>query len=335
MINDSVGYIRITTFARTTYREFLQALDDLQPHGLKHMILDLRGNSGGYMDAATNLANQFLSEGNLIVYTEGRSHPRENYFANGNGRFQDGKVLVLIDEWSASASEIIAGAIQDNDRGEIMGRRSFGKGLVQEPLILSDGSMIRLTVARYYTPTGRCIQKPYEDGSDEYYHDLRDRFQNGELESADSIQFADSLKYITPKGKIVYGGGGIMPDFFVPVDTSGITPYFRQLRIRGLIYRFAFQYTDRHREQLSAYTSAREMNAYLETQNLLQEFIDYAAEQGVSPDNSDLRESSFLIHTEIKAYIARNMLDNDGFYPIWQDIDYTLQEAIDYLSTPD
>ena len=334
MVNDSIGYIKITTFARTTYREFLETLEDLQPKGMKHMILDLRGNSGGYMDAATNLANQFLPEGSLIVYTEGRSHPRENYFANGNGRFQEGGVLVLIDEWSASASEIIAGAIQDNDRGIIMGRRSFGKGLVQEPLLLNDGSMIRLTIARYYTPTGRCIQKPYEDGADDYYHDLRDRYQNGELESIDSIQFADSLKYTTPKGKIVYGGGGIMPDLFVPVDTTGITPYFRQLRIRGLIYRFAFEYTDKNREKLARYTTSKDMDVYLESQNLLENFVRYASSQGIHPDEGDLQESSFIIHTEIKAYVARNMLDNKGFYPIWQDLDYTLKEAIRYMSTP-
>jgi len=332
MANDSTGFIKISKFARTTYNEFMEALEDLKDKGMTQLILDLRGNSGGYLDAATNIANQFLPEETLIVYTEGRAHGRENTLTNGAGEFQQGKILILMDEWSASASEIIAGAIQDNDRGIIMGRRSFGKGLVQEPLVLSDGSMIRLTIARYYTPTGRCIQKSYSNGNDDYYMDLHSRYANGEFMEADSIQFADSLKFITPGGKVVYGGGGIMPDVFVPIDTVGVTNYFIQVRNKGLMYRFAFEYVDKNRTKLTDYTNAEEIEAFLDSQNLLTSFVDYASKNGVPKNAQDLLESKHIIHTEIKAYIARNMLDNRGFYPIWNNIDYTFNQAIEYLS---
>ncbi len=332
MANDSTGFIKISKFARTTYNEFMEALEDLKSKGMTQLILDLRGNSGGYLDAATNIANQFLPEGALIVYTEGRAHGRENTLTNGAGEFQQGKILILIDEWSASASEIIAGAIQDNDRGIIMGRRSFGKGLVQEPLVLSDGSVIRLTIARYYTPTGRCIQKSYSNGNDDYYMDLHSRYINGEFMEADSIQFADSLKFVTPGGKVVYGGGGIMPDVFVPIDTIGITNYFRQVRNKGLMYRFAFEYVDKNRAKLIDYPNAEDIEAFLDSQNLLASFVDYASENGVPRNAKDLLESKHIIHTEIKAYIARNIIDNKGFYPIWNNIDYTFNQAIEYLS---
>ena len=332
MANDSTGFIKISKFARTTYNEFMEALEDLQSKGMTQLILDLRGNSGGYMDASTNIANQFLPKGTLIVYTEGRTHGRENTIANGNGEFQQGEIIVLMDEWSASASEIIAGAIQDNDRGTIIGRRSFGKGLVQEPLVLSDGSMIRLTIARYYTPTGRCIQKSYNNGNEDYFHDLQSRYMNGEFLEADSIQFADSLKFTTPGGKVVYGGGGIMPDLFVPIDTTGITNYFRQIRNLGLIYRFAFEYVDNNRDKLSDYSNSKELEAFLDSQNLLSNFVNYASKNGVPADPQDLLESEYIIHIEIKAYIARNMLDNKGFYPIWNNRDYTFNQALEYFS---
>ncbi len=332
MVNDSIGFIKISKFARTTYNEFMEALTSLRKEGMTKMIFDLRGNSGGYMDAATNIANQFLAEKALIVYTEGRSHGRENTIANGKGQFQDGELIILIDEWSASASEIIAGAIQDNDRGSIMGRRSFGKGLVQEPLILSDGSMIRLTIARYYTPTGRCIQKSYSNGNADYFHDLEIRYLNGEFMEADSIQFADSLKYTTPGGKVVYGGGGIMPDIFVPVDTTGLSTYFLMLRNKGLIYRFAFEYSDRNRNELVKYTDAKQIEDYLNSQDLLTEFVKFASQNGVIKDSAALKESGFIIHTQIKAYIARNMIDNKGFYPIWTKIDNTFRQAVKQLS---
>ncbi len=333
MANDSTGYIKISKFARTTYHEFLDALERLRQEGMTQMILDLRSNSGGYMDAATNLANQFLEKETLIVYTEGRSQDRENFYADGSGKFQDGRIVILQDEWSASASEIVAGAIQDNDRGTIMGRRSFGKGLVQEPLMLSDGSLIRLTIARYYTPTGRCIQKPYDNGIDDYVHDLQTRYMNGEFEKEDSIQFNDSLKYTTPGGKIVYGGGGIMPDVFVPMDTTGVTHYFRQVRNKGLIYRYAFEYTDKNRSELEKYENVKDLRAYLEEQNLFDNFLKFANKNNVPPNQQEINESKHLIYTEILAYIARNILDNAGFYPIWQEIDATLKEAIKYISS--
>ncbi|HYX05099.1 MAG TPA: S41 family peptidase, partial [Bacteroidales bacterium] len=247
------------------------------------------------------------------------------------GSCQQDELIILIDEGSASASEILAGAIQDNDRGLIMGRRSFGKGLVQEQIMLNDGSAIRLTIARYYTPTGRCIQKSYAQGNKEYYMDLHERFEHGELIEADSIHFADSLKYTTPGGNTVYGGGGIMPDIFVPLDTVGISDYFTKIRSRGLIYRFAFDYTDQHRPLLNKYTNVDDLRGYLQKQDLLDEFTKYAAEKGVAPDKEGLKISRDIIHTQIEAYIARNILDNDGFYPIIKNIDNTLLKAIEIM----
>lgn len=332
MISDEIGYIKISQFAQTTYKEFISAAEELKAAGMKKIILDLRGNGGGIMDAATKIADQFLDDGRLIVYTEGRSRPRRNEYATSRGILKDDILVILLDESSASASEILAGAIQDNDRGMIIGRRSFGKGLVQEQMKFSDGSAIRLTVAKYYTPTGRSIQKPYSNGKEEYYKDLNNRFMHGEFVSADSIQFSDSLKYVTPGGKIVYGGGGLMPDVFVPVDTSGITNYYNRVRSLGLIYRFAFKYTDLHRKEMKDMTNAEEISLYLDNQNIKADFIAYASSKGVKPDYKQIRESEEVILTQIKAYIARNMIDNIGFYPIIRSIDHTLQVAIDTLS---
>jgi carboxyl-terminal processing protease len=329
MVNQNTGYLRINNFAMTTYDEFMKGLRELKGKGMTKMILDLRGNSGGIMDAAIQIANQFLKEGELIVYTEGRSQPRSEARATGKGEFETGDLVVLIDEWSASASEILAGAIQDNDRGTIIGRRSFGKGLVQEPIPFSDGSGMRLTIARYYTPTGRSIQKPYSDGFEKYNEDLNTRYIHGEYEVSDSIHFSDSLKFTTPGGKIVYGGGGIMPDKFVPVDTSGVSPYF--LKVRSYIYRFAMKYTETNRVQLKKYTESGEMENFLDKQALLDQFVRYAATSGIQKDPAGLKISGDIIHTQLKAYIARNILDNKGFYPIWEKIDTTLKYAIDYL----
>ena len=329
MINDYTGYIRINTFAMTTYDEFMKGLRELKGKGMTKMILDLRGNSGGIMEAAIQIANQFLKEGQLIVYTKGRAQPRSEARATGKGEFETGDLVVLIDEWSASASEILAGALQDNDRGTIIGRRSFGKGLVQEPIPFSDGSGMRLTIARYYTPTGRSIQKPYSDGFEKYYDDLNTRYIHGEFEVSDSIHFSDSLKFTTPGGKIVYGGGGIMPDKFVSADTSGVSPYF--LKVRSLIYRFSLKYTENNRELLKKYTEADEMEKFLDKQALLDQFIQYAAINGIKKDPEGLKISGNIIHTQIKAYIARNILDNKGFYPIWEEIDTTLKYAIEFL----
>jgi len=329
MVNDKIGYIKINTFAMTTFDEFMKGLRELKDHGMTSLILDLRGNSGGIMEAAIQIADQFLKEGQLIVYTKGRASPRSEAKATGKGEFETGDLVVLIDEWSASASEILAGALQDNDRGTIIGRRSFGKGLVQEPIPFSDGSGMRLTIARYYTPTGRSIQKPYKDGYDKYYDDLHDRYTHGEFEVSDSIHFSDSLKFTTPEGKIVYGGGGIMPDKFVPSDTSGMSSYF--LKARPYIYRFALKYTENYRDVLKKYTETGEMEKYLDKQALLDQFVQYAATNGIKKDLPGLKISGDIIHTQIEAYIARNILDNKGFYPIWEKIDTTLKYAIDVL----
>ncbi len=330
MVNDHTGYIKINNFAVNTFDEFMKGLRDLKEQGMTSLIVDLRANSGGIMESAIQIANQFLKEGQLIVYTKGRAQPRNEARATGKGEFETGDLVVLIDEWSASASEILAGAIQDNDRGTIIGRRSFGKGLVQEPISFADGSGMRLTIARYYTPTGRSIQKPYKDGFDDYFEDLAKRYHRGEFEIPDSIHFSDSLKFTTPGGRIVYGGGGIMPDKFVPVDTSGISPYF--VKTRSLIYRFALNYTEENREVLKNYTDPGAMEKYLDKQPLLDQFVQYAAANKIKPDKEGLKISGDIIHTQIMAYIARNILDNKGFYPIWENIDTTLKYAIDFLN---
>ena len=333
MVTDNIGYIKISKFARTTNEEFLQAFDRLMesPIPPTKLIVDLRGNGGGYLDAAIHIADQFLPKGKLIVYTMGRNKRKQMVYAKNDGVFTTGELVMLIDEWSASASEIVAGAIQDNDRGTIIGRRSFGKGLVQEPFILRDGSVLRLTVARYYTPSGRCIQKPYNKGIEEYYNDINERFIKGEFESADSIHFPDSLKYTTPGGKTVYGGGGIMPDIFVPLDTTGMTPYFMKVRNLGLIYRFALAYTDQHREKLETFKDVKALEQYLNEQDLLQAFVSYAKKKGVKPVQKEIDGAKKLLLTQIKAYIGRDVMDDPGFYPIIREIDAALQRAISYL----
>lgn len=330
MISNTIGYIKINSFAMTTFDEFMKGLEDLKAQGMSKLIVDLRGNSGGIMEAAIQIADQFLTKDQLIVYTKGRTQPRREARATGKGQFETGDLVILVDEWSASASEILAGAIQDNDRGTIIGRRSFGKGLVQEPVQFSDGSGMRLTVARYYTPTGRSIQKPYKDGFDDYYEDLNTRYSRHEFENSDSIHFDKLLKFTTPNGKTVYGGGGIMPDKFVPYDTTGISPYF--LKIRPLIPQFALTYTDRHRESLNKFTEPKELEKYLDRQGLLKQFIDFTVKKSVKPDPQGLNISGNAINIQLKAYIARNILDNKGFYPIWEQLDTTLKYAIEYLT---
>jgi carboxyl-terminal processing protease len=280
------------------------------------------------MEAAIRIANQFLKKGQLIVYTQGRTQPRNDAIATGSGEYGDIELVILIDEWSASASEILAGAIQDNDRGTIIGRRSFGKGLVQEPVTFSDGSGMRLTVARYYTPSGRSIQKPYNEGTDQYYEDFHKRFERGESLVEDSIHLNNLPKFRTPGGRILYGEGGIMPDKFVPLDTSGISDYFMKVR-NTLIYRFSLKYTETNRETLAKFTDASLLEKYLNNQGLLDQFVQFAEQNGVKKDPAGLKESGKIIHTQLKAYIARNILDNKGFYPIWTEIDNTLQYAID------
>ncbi len=332
-VNESTGYIKISQFAQTTYHEFLQAIEKLKSQGVNRLIIDLRGNGGGIMEAATMIADQFLEEGQLIVYTEGRTRPRENDYATSRGMLKNDIVVVLMDEASASASEILAGAIQDNDRGLVIGRRSFGKGLVQEEMRFPDGSAMRLTVARYYTPTGRSIQRSYENGKEDYYHDFSERWRRGEFEYEDSIKFDDTQKFLTPGGKTVYGGGGITPDVFVPVDTTGSSEYFNKVRSMGLMYRFAFYYTDLHRSSLDQFTNAQDIEAYLDDQDLMPQFITYAKDKGVQPDYNDIKISRPILQKTIKAYVARNIIDNVGFFPIIADIDQTLKVAVDTIAT--
>lgn len=332
MVTPDVGFIKISRFARTTYSEFVSAVDKLQEKGMKKLIIDLRGNNGGYLDAATNIANEFLPEGKLIVYTQGKARARQNIYSNAKGKCLNTHVAVLIDEFSASASEILAGALQDNDRGTVIGRRSFGKGLVQEQVMFADGSALRLTIARYYTPTGRSIQKPYEPGNEEYYYDISNRYLHGEFQEKDSIKLDDSLQFTTPMGRIVYGGGGIMPDHFIPMDTTGTSPYFNLVARRNLIYRFAFEYSDRNRKELSELETPNSFIDYLRRVNIMDQFVEFANKQGVKPNKNQINISQKIIETQLMAYIARNIIDDDGFYPIITQIDKTLLRAIEIIS---
>lgn len=329
MINPKTGFIRLNKFSATTHEEFEEAIEKLKKEGMQQLILDLRGNAGGYLRAATDITDEFLSEGKLIVYTEGKNRPRSFAFATNKGQLENNKVVVLIDEGSASASEIVAGAIQDNDRGTIVGRRSFGKGLVQEQMPMRDGSAIRLTVARYYTPTGRSIQKPYGDDKEEYYHEAVDRFYNGEMMHPDSIHFADSLKYTTPGGKIVYGGGGIMPDIYVPIDTDSTQVYFNKLVNSGLLFQYAFDYADAHRPQLVAFGSVKAFNeGFGLTNSMFDELADQAAAKGVKGTREEKQAARQNLNILFKAYVARNIFDDEGFYPIYSEIDEVLQRAL-------
>lgn len=334
MANDTTGYIKVSRFSATTYDEFNGAMNALLQKGMNSLVLDLRGNTGGYLQAATKMADEFLEAEKLIVYTEGNNRPRSYIYATKKGYFERQHLVILINEGSASASEIVAGAVQDNDRGMIIGRRSFGKGLVQEQLNLPDGSAVRLTIARYYTPSGRCIQRPYTNGKDDYYEDFYERFHNGEIQNADSIHFNDSLKYSTVGGRTVYGGGGIMPDIYVPYDSDNYPGYYNKLLDRGLIFRYAFQYTDSHRQELSDYTNFNDFEKYFSiNKGMFLDFIEFAKDKGVPEDKEGIRESDRRIKTLIKAYIARNLFDDDGFYPIYHQIDDTFQKAIEYLAS--
>jgi carboxyl-terminal processing protease len=328
MIDDETGFIKINRFSSTTYSEFMTGMANLNNKGAKKVIIDLRQNPGGSLSAVLQILDEFLTQGEAILYTEGVNQPRRTYNASGRQRWEDKQLYILIDEFSASASEIMAGAIQDNDRGIIIGRRSFGKGLVQEQIPLSDGSALRLTVARFYTPSGRCIQSSYEEGNEEYYSNIYERFHNMEQLVADSIHFADSLKYTTKGGRTVYGGGGIMPDFFVPADTSGNSAYYGHIYRKGLIYSFAYNYADLNREILSSFEDAHEINNYLDKENVVEDFLQYAEEKGVKRDSKGIKESGLVIKTQLKAYIARNIFGEEGFYPIIKDIDKTLIQAI-------
>ncbi len=323
-----IGYIKIDNFGRYTYNEFFTALIALKARGAKGYLLDFRGNGGGYMEICCMMVNEFLENGDLIVYTEGKSQDRVDHRADGNGNFKNVPVVVLIDEWSASASEIFAGAMQDNDRAQIVGRRSFGKGLVQQQFDLYDGSALRLTIARYHTPSGRCIQKPYEMGAGEdYAMDLINRFERGEFYSQDSIHLADSLKFLTKGGRTVYAGGGIMPDYFVPSDTSYVTNYYN--RSISLLYSFAFQYCDKHREEVSKYTNFTDLEKHLRSQRLLPDFIQFATPTLGRPSSLDLQKSGDDMERLIIAYIMRQCKDDNFFYQEYNSSDKTYLRGLE------
>ena len=334
VLTDSIGYVKLGQFAKTSHAELQLALLKLRAAGVKKLIFDLRGNSGGFLDQAILIANEFLLKNQLIVYTEDRYRKQMREYADGMGMAQDMEVAVLIDEYSASSSEILAGALQDNDRGTIIGRRSFGKGLVQKQIPFRDGSALRLTIARYYTPTGRSIQKPYTIGDQESYDaDLWNRYQNNEFFSADSIHFADSLKRVTAGGKVVYGGGGIMPDCFIPADTTDLTPYFLEVSGRNILYRYTIEYADRKREALNKVASLDDLQQLLDSdKRLVEDFIRYAARQGVKPNYRDIAVSRRLIEAQLRAYIGRNtVLEDDGFYKNIYPIDTVILKAIEVL----
>lgn len=332
MVNPQTGYIKVARFAATTYDEYMAAFKKLKSQGMQNLIVDLRGNGGGYLNTATSIADEFLDKGKEILYTEGKARPRKDYKATSAGDFEKGKLIVLIDDGSASASEILAGALQDNDRATIVGRRSFGKGLVQEQSEFSDGSAMRLTIARYYTPSGRCIQKPYNGNIEEYYSEEYDRYKNGELENADSIKVADSLKYKTLSGRIVYGGGGITPDVFVPLDTTGRSRYLSEVLYNGLVNDFAFEYADKQRAILKGYKSVANFNSSFDiTPSILNDFTAYAEKNGVKRNEKELKQSESLLKNQLKALIARNIWNNEGFYPIYQKQDNVLAKAMELL----
>ena len=328
-----IGFIRVNKFGETTYKEFISALAELRSQGATEYIVDLRENSGGYLDQAVKMANEFLQAGDLIVYSEGRAYPRYEARANGGGRFKEVPLVVLIDNFSASASEIFAGAMQDNDRATIIGRRSFGKGLVQQQFPFADGSAVRLTVARYYTPSGRCIQKHYTLGDTEsYQRDLEERFDHGEFYSADSIHFADSTTYRTKKGRIVYGGGGIMPDIFVGRDTTQYSPYFNIVSNRAYTYQFAYRYADSHRKQLAKYTKWQDLEKHLLDANWLPEFVKFCQDKGVEPNQAELAKSRKMLVRIVNAYIVRDIMGDAGFFPLFERDDDITIRAIEQLT---
>lgn len=347
MIQPKTGYIRINRFGATTAEEFAEALKSLQKKGMKDLILDLQGNGGGYLNAAIDLANEFLKQKELIVYTEGRAARRSDFFAKGTGNFKNGRLIILVDEYSASASEIVTGAIQDWDRGVVVGRRTFGKGLVQRPIDLPDGSMIRLTIARYYTPSGRCIQKPYdstanldgrltgENSQDKYNQELIDRFNHGEMIHADSIHFADSLKAQTKRmGRTVYGGGGIMPDFFVPIDTTQYTDYHRNLVAKGVVIKATTGYIEKYRKELqNKYKKFEAFNEKFEIDdNFLAEIRALADKEKIKFDEKQYNQSLPLIKTQLKALIARDLWDMNEYFQVMNSTNQSVQQALKVLN---
>ena len=329
MIDDKTGYIKIKNFGQNTYPEMIIALAKLSQSGFSNLIVDLRDNTGGYLESAVKIINEFLPANKLIVYTQGRKSPRQDYRSDGKGSYQDIPLIILINESSASASEIFAGAIQDNDRGTIIGRRSFGKGLVQQQMGFTDGSMIRLTIARYYTPSGRCIQKPYTPGDGKDYEiDLLQRYQNGEFFSQDSIKHTGPA-FHTNNGRTVYGGGGITPDIFVPEDTIGITSYYKEAAMNGLILQFAYTYTDNNRPKLNGFSEMRELDKYLLKQGLIEQFANYADSRGLKRRNLMIQKSHRLLERYINSRIIYNIMDEDAWTEYLNRDDNVIKNALE------
>jgi carboxyl-terminal processing protease len=334
MATPEIGYIRITRFAQTTMDEYEKAIRELKAQGMKNLILDLRGNGGGFLHVSTALADEFLPDKKLVVYTEGSKQARQDSYSSSKGNFESGKLVVLIDEASASASEIVSGAVQDWDRGLIIGRRSFGKGLVQKPYNLPDGSMMRLTTARYYTPSGRCIQKPYEEGREAYYKDLSERFKHGEHLTADSIKMPDSLKYQTLVNKrVVYGGGGIMPDIFVPIDTSFTSDFYTKIQSKGIQSQFVLTYLEKNRDDLKKqYTDAKSFrNNFKVTEDIFNEFLAYAEKEEIKAEEEHLKRSKKVIEMQIKALIGRNLFNESLSAQIFNDNNEAYLKALEVL----
>jgi carboxyl-terminal processing protease len=335
MLTKNIGYIKLSKFSATTHEEFVNGLQKLKAKGMTKLVLDLRDNGGGYLQAAIDVADEFLAENKLIVYTKGAHRPKTTVTATSEGNFEKGQLVILINEFTASASEIVSGAIQDNDRGVIVGRRSFGKGLVQEQLKLYDGSAIRLTVARYYTPTGRCIQRSYREGTEEYYNQFYEHLLDTTSENADTIKIPDSLKFKTPKGKIVYGGGGIKPDVFVPIGKAEGSKYFISIFNKGLILQFTFDYSDKNRITIkNTYKNAQTyIKNFTIDEATFNDFMTYAEKNGIKKDEKNIAFLSSYIKAYLKAYIGRNLYNDEGFYPVLKETDYTLQKAIGVLDT--
>lgn len=334
MIDKETGYIKLNRFSATTVEEFRTEMAKLKEQNMQNLILDLRNNGGGFLQAAINLADEFLPGNSMVVYTEGINNPKKDYRATSQGLFEKGRLVILINEGSASASEIVAGAIQDWDRGIIIGRRSFGKGLVQQPFYLTDGSIVRLTTAHYFTPSGRGIQKPYENGVDDYKNDYQRRFEHGEMFSADSIYLPDSLRYKTLlSGRTVYGGGGIMPDIFVSMDTSALYAYYNRLQRNSIINNFTLEYVDQNREQLvKQYPDFSQFNNKFQIgDEIIEKIVALGEKDGIERDQESLNFTSGLIKKEIKAVIARDIYSRDQFYQIFNQDDKTILKALDIL----
>ena len=332
MASPKTGYIKLNRFAATTKEELQVAFNDLKGQGMKNLILDLKGNGGGYLRTAIQLADEFLSENKLVVFTEGRNYPKDETFSTKEGNFEEGKLAILIDEGSASASEIVSGAVQDWDRGVIIGRRSFGKGLVQKPLSLGDGSAIRLTTQKYYTPSGRCIQKPYEEGNEAYRNERLERFEKGELTSLDSIAFPDSLRFLTRNNRVVYGGGGILPDIFVPLDTNNTSEYYSKVLRKGLMNTFSLTYADKNRNEFMVrYKTDDIFFKDFDVKTILPEFIEFCKVEGIEYVEDDYRKSEIFFKTRIKALIARSLWGRSAFYKIINPIIPAYKKAMEVM----